>query len=309
MWGGRRHRTWTVRKLAVPLAVVLLAPGATAAMTLELTPPDEPVFPETELGALDWTATIDCTDLTTGDPGSATGETVLMLEVDHPDTASAVGPRAHIVDLSPCTTDPLGTTTLSDGFDLVVTRHAPARTDLPIHISATLDRPGAMDEVATINASADTAFQADVYFHPQAKVAQKIVQTSGGPVAFDVELTNFGNSPIRVTAALADAPDDAATWFQGADPLALEWSGAETGDAGIQTLRFQVPEPAVWTNAQAAFSFELAPTFEDQEGDPVTLNVLIRHRGSSLSQDSPGPGALLLVPALAAAALLLRRRL
>ena len=235
---------------------------------------------------------VDCGDAATSQ------DATLRVTLDAPETTLAVaGAGTHALEVSACTPADLVLDAALE-FQVTVLHGAPAMAPISIGVNAEVAQPPNLPPSGDASSFPITP---DVVFQIAAQPEQKLQVVDGeGGARFQVELSNFGNSPIKVRIEAIDGPATLAA----IDPVLL---GASGNASSVATVTLVV-DPG--DRSEAAITVQLTPVYQFNEskvGNPITVSLLARREGSPL-RDAPAPGPLLAIAVLAIALLAARRR-
>lgn len=287
--------------LAAALVPTAEAQGTQYSIVISLTPPAEKVKPLQ--GQITFGGKVEYAADPSGQ-SNLVGVPVSYKVTKAPAWAAVtVSPGADVITLTPGQQY-----TGNRQFTVAVTAsdQAPAFQSDTIEITATVT-PAA--PATPKSAAQSVPIQADYFSILDVQLSQAIQQDRPqATVTFPVKITNLGNGATKVNFALAEGgnPQNLALLIPAPVTLQSKQAGGNQISAEIP-LQVQLPHKNGYMNQVGSVTYDITSHYAlDGKliGDKTTLSVLVTTKGFYV----PGPGLLLVVGVVAAAAGLLRRR-
>lgn len=228
----------------------------------------------------------------------AAGEATVMHEVTSTSAQVVVtGSLTRPVDTSPCATPTTTSIPFTADFEVEITSNAPGETPIGITLSSWVHtvHTGSSDPV-----EATARVQASYLGVLSVNIPATIMETVKGKATFDLEITNLGNSRSMIVLTPSVEP---GVDVDVPEPFVLE----SPTQGGKETTR-TVPVTVRMSGGETVVKVMITPasTRDGQEGQSVTINLLVRD-GSFLGKvESPAP--MLVIPFVLGAALAARFR-
>lgn len=270
------------------VAALLLVPGASAGLTLTVDPAQASASPD-EATELTLTVTVDCTSLALRATGGQ--QVPATVQFTAPSYLLVTGPASILI---PQCSEPALETSVQVTYAIGATHDAPGLQEIPVGVRAELPAHPA-DESRD---EAELTFTAG--YRPLFQVQSQVpLAKGGGPWTFPLDVTNFGNARSQFSFS-TDAPDGVKINLP--EDIVLDTPNVDGGQTDATVIVEVTKAPRGQTEIPITISVRSADV-PDRQGEPKTINLLVS-RGN-LFQSIPGPGAPLVLLALALAA---RRR-
>jgi uncharacterized repeat protein (TIGR01451 family)/uncharacterized protein (TIGR03382 family) len=303
----RRQQDATLMKPAAWLTLALLATSSVTAFTVEVEPPTERIPPG--LGGVDLpvTITITCSEVWERSPPPANQTVEVRAQPESSDEEIIVaGPDSILIPTKECTTPNDPDIQHTARFTASATRGATAFQPTLITFNMEL-QGGEIGE--PLNATGTQSVEVEYYSAMALNLINSIVRASSGEtVTFELVLTNFGNA---ATTAQFTLQEPVATGLQVVlpEPIQIAMSTNESPSVATAIITVKLPEGELgWNNELFAIEVAVATWATEDEtakGTDLSASLLIRNRGV---QSTPAPTAIMVPLALAAVALVSRRR-
>lgn len=304
-------RTTILALLVALMAAWVLAPTAAAQTTLDLSLDGNlaNMVPESEARTLTATVTYGYSNPALAPSFAGQSSVPITFAPDCPAYVLVVGPTTKNLPLTPGDQAQTPGGEVEASFTVSVTREAPGLKS--IECTLTVSATPAAPVQAPTDAAEKFLVSADYYALVQPKITKKLQQA--GPqkqVPFAIELTNFGNARTQVSFEVGNAPSGKRWDVLMPDNLILDspFSGGEGKTVDTATVTVATPYKNGWNNEQGAYQINMrvvaADQPQDNEGTPISANILVRVRGVYVPTLEP----FVMVAAILGSALVLRMR-
>lgn len=288
------------------LLVALLPPGHAQVggpgLSIEVRTPPVTAAPEVPF-PVTIAITADCDALLRHQDSAAPGTASVAVTWTAPAYATVVGPAVLAFPLQECpgSLD----ATVEETYSITLGRQAPGLKSLRLDVAAAWTGPAANSDG---DATETVVVAADYDEVTVVKVPQKLQTCDCRRLDFQVELENQGNARTQYDFELVGGPGASGWDIRLPDPIILDSPVSGAGGKTAETAIVSISMDGV--SGKGAFELLIRPASADQpdkKGEPITVGLLA-HRSSFVERMTPGLGGPVMLWALVALAVALRRR-